>query len=155
MKKFIKVLILFTAASFLSSCLDYNLKTLDTYDGSEILGVQGVYHRYYLNTTIPVSGERQVKQNGLTVSNQNKDIQKAEYTFDVSVPSNFPSGEVANVSASNLVVVLNVSSAAIVEPQEGSPKLGVPGDWSKPNKYLIKAADESSTIWTVKLNLLK
>lgn len=155
MKKFIKVLIIVAAASFLSSCLDYNLKTLDTYDGSEIVGVQGVYYRYYLKTIIPVSGERQVKQNGLTVSNQNKDSQKAEYAFDVSVPSNFPSDEKANVTSNNLVVVLNISSAAIIEPQDGSPKLGTPGDWSKPNRYLIKAADGSSTIWTVKLNLIK
>lgn len=138
-----------------SSCLDMNLKELDTYDGCDITSVQGVYYRYYLNTVIPVTGEKQVKQVGLTVANSKVDPEAATCTFDVKIPSNFPETEIANVNASYIVVVFNISTAAIIEPVGNSPILGAPGNWSAPNQYKITAANGDTKVWTVSLNLVK
>lgn len=44
---------------------------------------------------------------------------------------------------SNVVVSLNISTAAMIQPIDGAAVLGKPGDWSKPNKYEITAADGS------------
>ena len=42
---------------------------------------------------------------------------------------------------SNLVVYVNVSTAARVTPLDGSPKFGVPADWTREHKYSVMAAD--------------
>ncbi|MDE7236705.1 MAG: hypothetical protein K2N66_02660, partial [Paramuribaculum sp.] len=57
-------------------------------------------------------------------------------------------------TTSELVVVLNISTAAVIEPLDGAPALGVPGDWSKPNKYQITAANGKKKVWTVTLELI-
>jgi len=48
-------------------------------------------------------------------------------------------------------VIVNISTAAIVSPIEGAPQFGKPGDWSKPNRYKVKAANGDEQIWTVSL----
>ena len=67
----------------------------------------------------------------------------------------FPKEEVDKVNKNNLVVILGISTAAIIAPAPDAPKLGVPGDWSKPNKYVVKAANKSMAEWTVTLTLDK
>ena len=152
MKKILNLILIAMSAVFLSSCLEHNLVDLDTYDEGNVTGVYGVYHRYYLGSTIPVNGERQVTQAALTVSNPVQDVNSSTYSFDVSLPTNFPESERSSVNVSKLVVILNISTAAIIEPVDGSPTLGAPGDWSKPNRYKVTAADGSEKVWTVTLN---
>lgn len=155
MKKIVYAIIALVSLFVVSSCLEGNLKELDTYNGCDITSVQGVYYRYYLETIIPVSGEKQVKQVGLSVSNSKIDAEAATCSFDVKIPSNFPEDQKANVNASNIVVVFNISTASIIEPEGNSPRLGTPGDWSVPNKYRITAANGDTKVWTVSLNLVK
>ena len=155
MKKILHLIVIALTALSLSSCLEHGLVELDTYDGCEVTSVYGVYHRYYLSTTIPVSGERQVAQAPLDVSNPVQDVNACTYTFDVSLPTNFPASENGSVNVSKLVVILNISTAAVIEPVDGAPTLGVPGDWSKPNKYKITAGDGTTKTWTVTLNFKK
>ena len=57
--------------------------------------------------------------------------------------SNFPAEERPKFTMSNVVVSLNISTAAMIQPIDGAAVLGKPGDWSKPNKYEITAADGS------------
>lgn len=136
---------------FLSSCLDGNLEELDTYTGCEITSIQGVYYRYYSTETIPASGEQAVQQISLTVSNTESESELGTLNFTVSIPSNFPESERGNVSSSGLVVVVNLSAAALIKPVGDAPTLGVPGDWSKPNQYKVTAANGDEKVWTLSM----
>lgn len=156
MKKYIKIainaiLLIITC----TSCLENGLDDLDTYTGKEITSIVGTYHRYYSSDIIDASGEQAVKQIALSISNTNIDTKIGTCTFDVAIPTNFPEAESDKVSAQNLVVILNISTASVIEPIGGAPKLGAPGDWSKPNQYRITAANGSKQDWTITLTLNK
>ena len=130
----------------LTGCLTSGIDEVEEeFDGADITGLQGVYYRY-----IDSSGN--VQQVRLAIGS---DINKEENTMEIVylVPSNFPQDQVDKVTTKNLVVVLNISTAAIIKPLEGAPTLGVPGDWSKPNKYEVTAANGTKKIWTVTLEL--
>ncbi|MEG0468180.1 MAG: hypothetical protein RR551_07875, partial [Mucinivorans sp.] len=49
----------------------------------------------------------------------------------------------------NLTGIVWLSTAARIIPLNGSPVLGVPGDWTKPNKYEVTAANGSKSVWTI------
>lgn len=80
-------------------------------------------------------------------------MENATYSFDLTTQYNPP--EVAEqATLDNVVVIFQLSTAARCEPIEGAPALGVPGDWTKPNKYKVTAADGTTKIWTVTINSL-
>ncbi|WP_290797523.1 DUF5018-related domain-containing protein [Flavihumibacter sp. UBA7668] len=77
--------------------------------------------------------------------------------FDVQVPGasgSFTEAERTKVNLTNLVFMTNISTAATMSAIEGSPRPGVPGDFSQPRKYQLKAADGSIRVWTVRVNQL-
>lgn len=155
MKKFLRILTAFFLAVFTTSCLDSNLEDLPEFSDAKITGVQGCYWRYYGANTNPGSGEKEVLQvriasGNWTVLSETDDA--AEANFDIQFSTSFPESERSTFSTSKLVVVFNISQAAVIKPLEGSATLGVPGDWSKPNKYEVTAADGSKKIWTVSLD---
>lgn len=150
MKRYIYSLFTAIVAMFtLSGCLSHGLDELDTYDGADITGLQGIYYRYIdESSTNPGSGEHKVCQVTLARAiSIDKENCLVELLFQE--PSNFPADQLPYLSASNLVVVLNISTAATIEPIDGAPRLGVPGDWSKANQYKVTAANGDSKIWTV------
>lgn len=151
MKTILNFIILALTSMALSSCLESDLEELDTYTGKDITGVAGVYHRYYGTDKIPGSGEVQVLQVALNYGNFEANSETGTCKFTCQIPSNFPEPQLSHFSLSNVVVVLNISTAAVIKPIEDAPKLGVPGDWSKPNKYEVTAADGSKKIWTCTL----
>ncbi len=154
MKTFYKIAIIFVGVLLCTSCLESNLKDLDTYSGNDITSIYGVYYRYYTTEVNAASGEYQVKQTSLTVSNTVIDTNSGTCTFDVSLPTNFPSdADPSDVSSTNLVVILNISTAAVIEPIGNAPALGTPGDWSKSNQYKITAANGDKKNWTITLSL--
>lgn len=153
MKKYLNIIAALFLAVVCSSCLERNLEELDTYDGKEITSIAGVYYRYYDSGIIDASGEQAVKQVSLSVSNTQIDVEAGTCSLDVAVPTNFPASEAGKVNARELVVIVNISTAAIIRPIDGAPAFGTPGDWSKPNRYLIKAADGGQQEWTVSLTL--
>lgn len=79
--------------------------------------------------------------------------------FTVTVPAasgSFTTEERAKVTAANLSFMCNISTAATMEPMDGAPRPGVPGDFSQPRKYRITAADGSSREWVVRIvNFIK
>lgn len=137
-----------------TSCLKHDLDEWDSYTEKAVVGVQGVYWRYYGEEVIPGSGEHKVKQVRIPSGRFTNDLEKGTCSFVYQL-GNLPDGQNEKFTNKNLVVVLNISTAATIEPLEGSTRLGVPGDWSKPNKYKITAADGSSQEWTVTLTELK
>lgn len=155
MKKILNILMLLFAAVAMTSCLEHNLEELDTYEGHAVTGVAGVYYRYYGTDKIPGSGEVQVKQITLAYGNFKADEETGVCEFACKLPSNFPESEKANFSLSNVVVALNISTAAVIKPIDGAPALGKPGDWSKPNKYEVTAANGKKQVWTCTLTEVK
>ena len=139
----------------LTSCLESNLEELPTYEGNDITSVKAYYRYIDSSTSIPASGENAVKQKQLHVDASNIDADNATCNVAFGVPTNFSETEKAGASLNKLVVVLNVSSAAVVTPIEGSPKLGTPADWTTPHKYSIKAANGKIKIWTITCSLNK
>ena len=134
----------------LTGCLTHGIDDPDdVYDGADITSLQGVYYRY----KDVVDGETIVKQVRLA---QAADIDTEENTMEILCQANasFPTDQLSNLTTSELVVVLNISTASVIEPLDGAPALGVPGDWSKPNKYQVTAANGQKKIWTVTLELV-
>ncbi len=75
MKKIFNIITILLLTVFTTSCLDSNLEDLDTYKGKDIIGIAGVYHRYYGSQTIPGSGEQQVLQSALSYDNFQADAE--------------------------------------------------------------------------------
>lgn len=137
-----------------TSCLESDLEDLKTYTGNDVTSSY-VYYRYIdKNKVIAASGQPSVRQMQLTTK-QVINTEAATCTITASLPKNFPATEQANISAANLVVALQVSTAAVVEPIDGAPRLGVPADWSTAHKYRVKAADGSTKEWTISVVLNK
>lgn len=63
----------------------------------------------------------------------------------------FPAGELGNLSTSNLVVAVSISTAARMSPVGDSSQLGVPADWSKLNRYVVQAANGNKKDWTIEI----
>lgn len=161
MKKYLSIFAVMLMTLFsMTSCLEHGLEDLDAFDAADIENWPVAYYRYYTGDKMAVNGEQQVKQVQLTRTAGNYDFDEENVTgnpfFNITVaPNAVPEAEKAKVDAKNLVVVLTISTGSVVEPIEGAPKLGVPGDWSKPNKYKITAANGTSRIWTVTVTLQK
>lgn len=153
MKKILySALIVMFMVSF-TSCLKNDLEDLPEYKDANITSVSAMIYRYISDEKSPASDQYIVKEVNLTYDS---DIDKDLKTVDItaSIPANFPEAEKNNLSKSNVVVIVSLSTAARIQPIDGSPKLGVPGDWSKSNKYKVLAADGTEKIWTITLTSL-
>lgn len=155
MKKYIKIALSLVLMVVMSSCLKHGLDDMDSYDGADITSVEGVYYRYTTDKDFPVSGENQVRQVALQMVSPVIDKEAGTVTLTVKPATNFPADQLQNLSADKLVVCLNISVASIIKPVAGSPKLGVPADWSKPNTYIITAGDGTTKEWTITITLEK
>lgn len=151
MKRALNVLVLLCLLCGMTSCLKSNLDELETYGGANITSVSRVEYRYVSDEIAPSSGQNVVKYVTLEYSGSTVDMENATVTIPVKLPANFPESELGKVSASNLVVVVTLSTAARIEPVNGAPALGKPGDWSMPNEYKVTAANGTSRIWTIKV----
>lgn len=138
---------------FIAAC---SKADLPAYEEAEITKV-GAYHRFYSDDKDALTGENIVSERELG-SNFTIDSNSGVASAVLTIPAaggKFTEAERAKVSLSNLVVYINVSTAARVTPIEGSPAFGVPADWTKEHKYSVMAADGTTKIWTVKVSLNK
>ncbi len=153
--KFVKFIIaMFVMAFSCTSCLESNLDDLATYESNDITGGYAWY-RYINDNTLNVSGEHQVINKQLQRTGQVIDTDAGTITLTFKVPTNFSDTEKANVNINNIVVGVEIASAAVMSPADGSPKLGVPADWSSPHKYVVTAANGKSKTWTISVTLNK
>lgn len=155
MKKFFNILVVMFLTIFSTSCIKHDLEDLDIYSGNDIVSVQGIYWRWIEDEKNPGSNENKISQKSLSVNDTNIDKENATADIKFQIPSNFPKDQISKLTAAKLVVILNISPASVIEPVEGAPKLGVPGDWTKSNKYKVTAADGSSKVWTVTVSQIK
>ena len=48
----------------------------------------------------------------------------------------------------------NLSTAAVIAPQDGAPTLGTPGDFSTTRRYVVTAAYGTKKDWTIQVTAL-
>lgn len=147
------IMYLCTFFSF-SSCLTGGLEELPEFEENDITGVQRVEYRYISDEISGASEQTIVKKVELTRSKTDIDAEGATVNIEVTVPDSngsFPETEREKCNTGNICVMVSLSTAARISPVEGAPELGVPGDWSKPNKYTVTAADGSTKIWTIQV----
>jgi hypothetical protein len=139
-----------------TSCLTGNLEDIPEFTDAEITDVKFDFRYKDANSTW-IDGEPVVKVVRLTVV---KTINAAAGTIEVNLSVPAPNASFTNdirrqVALTNLVGKFNISTAATIEPLDGAPVLGVPGDFSTERKYRVIAADGKTTKdWTVKVNPL-
>ena len=130
-----------------SSCLKGGLENLPEFEDCNITGVQKVEYRFEQSNIIKY-----------TALNAKVTIQENQVSIEVSVPTasgDFTEDVRDGVSLTKIAVMVTLSTAARIAPIGDSPKLGVPGDYSKPNKYLVTAADgKTQKEWTIVITKL-
>lgn len=147
---------MFVSLTLLTSCLKYGLDDLPVYSDCEITNIYFEYR--YEDTTSPwIDGSPKVKFITLVVT-KTIDAVANTVTVSINVPAvsaTLPTAERAKVALTNIVCSMNLSTAAKIEPIEGAPILGIPGDFSGPRKYRVTAADGITTkTWTVTVTAL-
>lgn len=139
-----------------TSCLKSNLDDLPAFEDSNIVSVQRVEYRYTSTSVSVASGQNIVK---FITLGQKATIDKDAHSISIAVTvpaatTSFTAEERAKVATSNIAVLLQVSTAATITPSNGSPQLGIPGDWSTAHKYIVKAANGTQQEWTINVTSL-
>lgn len=154
-KKFLIIassIVLMVAA--LSSCLTSNTESIEAYTHNHISDVTGVWYRYI--TVENESSDREVMRK-VELDGIERVIDEEARLVTIKVnPSqgrlnSIPEAARAELSVSNIGVVVALPTAARLFPVGNSPKLGINGDWSKPNKYIVRAANGDEAEWTIKI----
>ncbi|TKG94980.1 DUF4361 domain-containing protein [Puteibacter caeruleilacunae] len=147
------IYLLFFATITMTSCIDAGLDDLPIYDEAEITDFD-LEHRYV--TTNANGVER------MTVVTLNADVEISEETNTVTVTASIPApttqftqDERRKITLESITAYAKVSPAAKMEPIDGAPVLGKPGDFSVERSYRVTAADgKTSKVWTIKINPL-
>jgi hypothetical protein len=155
--KFIIAGVLFLSLTIFTSCLKAGLDELPAFTDADITNIYFEY-RYQDPTTLWTDGSAIVKYVTLVVATKTIDATAKTVSVTVSVPAasgTFTTAERAKVTLTNLVCKTNISTAAKIEPMNGAPILGTPGDFSATRSYLVTAADGVTTkTWTITVTAL-
>ncbi|MBD5241541.1 MAG: DUF5018 domain-containing protein [Paramuribaculum sp.] len=142
MKRYIISLFALLSMVCFTSCLTSGIDDPEKeFDGADITGGQ-IYYRW-----IDASGN--VQQTRIARAT---DIDDEEQVFTILYAIQGALNEEQSQDFETLkkvVVTLDISTAAVIRPLGDSPKLGLPGDWSKPNQYEVTAANGTKKVWTV------
>ena len=111
------------------------LKELPLYTGANIIG-------FKLETRV------------MDVVNQEVRVTRGDaFTISVVVDTTGKTVDIKvtpEVDLTKLVGIAIIDRAAIISPVDRAPKLGTPGDFSKPNNYKVTAADKiHEKTWTI------
>jgi hypothetical protein len=151
MKKILGILTALFMAVCMTSCLEHDLEELEVYSDCDITG-RDIYWRWVTDEVHPGTGAQKVKQvrlpywSGASVIDKENATAHIRYTV---AQSGLDATQKAAFTATKAVMVVTVSTAATIKPIDGAPELGVPGDWTKPNKYEVTAADGTKKVWTI------
>ncbi|MDD3900611.1 MAG: hypothetical protein PHR52_09295 [Fermentimonas sp.] len=137
-----------------SSCLTSNTEIIEEYSENYISDVVGVWYRYV--TTESENSTREVLKK-VELDGIQKTVDKDNRTVTIKVnPStaklnSIPKSAISDLNINNLGVVVALPTAARIFPMGDAPKLGTNGDWSKPNKYVVVAANGDEAEWTIQI----
>ncbi|MCD8182424.1 MAG: hypothetical protein LUE99_04260 [Bacteroides sp.] len=137
----------------LTSCLKSGMEDLPEFEGNDITAVRKVEYRFKGTNTSGVSGEAYLEYQALKHTEQ---LDKDAKTLDIqiTVPASdeatqFTAAKRAECTIQNIAIMVSIETAARIVPIGDAPRLGIPEDWSKPNKYLITAANGNTAEWTI------
>jgi hypothetical protein len=65
------------------------------------------------------------------------------------VPNGVPKGQLSNIKLTQLWGTATIAGTASINPVNGAPVLGTKGDFSKPVRYEVTAADGSTKQWVI------
>ena len=150
MKKIFYSLLLILSVISLSSCLEGNLDELPLYEEAEIASVSTVRYRYISDEKSPSSDEFLVKEVDLSYTSD-IDSNAGIVNIYVTISEEFPTDQLNKLSKKELVIAVALSTAARMMPTNGSPKLGIRGDWSKANTYVVEAAGGKKKDWIIEV----
>lgn len=138
----------------LSSCLTSNTEDIEAYTHNHISDVTGIWYRYITveNDNSDREVMRKVELDGIQrVIDEESRIVIIKVNPSQGRLNSIPVGARAELSINNVAVVVALPTAARLFPVGDSPKLGLNGDWSKPNKYIVKAANGEEAEWTIQI----
>ncbi|MDR1601851.1 MAG: hypothetical protein LBS42_05430 [Tannerella sp.] len=150
MKRMTGILPLWIMACLLTSCLTAGLDELPAFEDAEITDVTFEYR--YMDPYSVWMGEPIVKWENLPVQDKEIDSNAGTIICKLQVPQSggtFDDIIRDQVSLEYIVGKFYISTAATIAPVEGSPTLGIPGDFSNPCKYVVTAANGTTKMWTV------
>lgn len=126
---------------------------LPAYEDANITGIQFYYRWASTTDKDPITGEPMVREQRLNITGGDIDDETGTVVVDVAVPAansgNFTQAVRDQVSQSNIVCQVTLSTAARIAPVDGGKVLGVPDDWTKPHKFIVTAADGTKKEWTI------
>ena len=153
MIKLMKSSLLLMLVLVCSSCLKGNLDDLPAFEEANITDVKFDF-RYKDPTDEWINGEPIVKVVTLTVSDKVINAETGTITCTVTVPPADGPFTEAIRNTVTLVGKFNLSTAAVIAPQDGAPTLGTPGDFSATRRYLVTAANGTKKDWTIQVTAL-
>lgn len=144
--KRIYIAILLILPLFLGSCLKHDLEDLEAYHGTEITSIRGLY--YYFDKGVSATGNKLFDWGNIARADVNIDAQAGTIVVGKATPA---AANISQFDQTKVIMMLNISTAATIEPLDGSAPLGVEADWTagKANRYLVTAADGSTKVWTI------
>lgn len=154
--KFIIAGLVFLSLTILPSCLKSGLDELPSFSGADITNISFEYRYQDLSAQSP-DGEAVVRSVTLEAPIKNIDPTANAVTVTLEVPEadgTFTASERAKVALTNIVCLTSISTAAIIEPVDGAPLFGRPGDFSTPRTYQVTAADGTTKIWGITVTAL-
>lgn len=157
MNRIILMIATLLATLTLSSCLKSNTESIAEYDNNSINDIAGVWYRYIDNYN-PETSQTVVKK--VELDNFTRQIDKENHSIKIQVkPSidkvrEIPEKQLKELTLTNISIVVALPTAARIFPVGDSPKLGVNGDWSKPNRYMVQAANGNKQEWTIEITEL-
>lgn len=150
MRKFIFLLVF---APLFSSCIGWGLDELPVYDEAEITDFDLEY-RYIVKNE---NGVERLAVKTLILDVQiDSEAKTIEATPELPDATNdFTEEERSKVTLTSITAYTKISPAAKIEPLDGAPVLGKPGDFSIDRQYNVTAADgKHSNVWTITVNPL-
>lgn len=132
----------------LTSCLKHDLPAYPLWDGAYI---NNVYMEFRYNSGQMYNGQPVVADQRLTV---NQTIDSAKNTISVTVIVPPASGSFTDsirnlVSQTDLWPYFDLSTAATMAPAGSTPSPGNSTDFTKPQSYIVTAANGQKRTWTV------
>lgn len=129
-----------------TSCLKSNLEEIQVYQEANITSIRGMYYYFDIETTH--DGNVIFSKGDISRANVQIDTEAGNIVIGKATPAK---ANITSFSPQKVVMMFNISTAATIEPIEGSARLGVEADWTvgKTNKYKVTAADGNSKVWSV------
>jgi hypothetical protein len=133
-----------------SSCLKYGLEEGELSIECDVTNVR-FEHRWAIENSS--NGMAELRFREMSVARTiDKDQSSIEVTITVpAANATYPDDQRAATVLSNLACSFEVSRAASVQPMNGAPKLGAPGDYTQERTYRVTSASGQYKDWTLKV----